>query len=202
MTMGWPLAVLIFLIIFIFTFKQQIVALLSKIQSVGKDGIKLGSSPDQQKDEQKKESVRELMNIGENEVVLIQEDVIKENLCTKNLNLDGDAVKVLIRELAITQLALDFEQIHSNIFGSQIFLLKKLNEMLGYGRPQIYIENHFAQVQKKFPEYGEWRVNNYLAFLFNNFLITIENDNYHISKKGHEFLSWIVKTGHTEDKNL
>jgi len=80
------------------------------------------------------EAVQQLLDVIGSSVVIAEiEGRIKNELSERGLNTDGDTVKILIRHLAGTQILLSFEQIHSLIFGSQVFLLKKLNEVAGQG---------------------------------------------------------------------
>lgn len=199
---AWPLTILLLGIFFIVVFKRSIQLFINRIKSVGKGGIQTESSPEIQKEEQRKKVVQELMNLGDSIVLKAAEEAITLDLKNRGLEAEGDTVKVLIRHLAATQLALDFEQIHGLIFGSQIYLLKRLNEVVGQGKPRQYIESHFTNVQALFPTLLSWDVDQYLGFLLSRQLLTIVNKNYHITNKGVEFLLWLIRTGHREDNPL
>ena len=87
-----------------------------------------------------------------------------------------------LKHLAGTRVLLEFEQIHNLIFGSQIFLLKKLNEVAGQGKPIEFVANHFEHVKGLFPEQlGNWSLGQYLAFLIGRLLITTKGNIFHIT---------------------
>jgi len=78
----------------------------------------------------------------------------------------------LVKHLAGTQLLLSLEKIHNSIFGSQIFLLRKLNEVVGTGRNEEYVLNHIDNVKNIFTEnLSDWDANQYLAFLLTHLLL-------------------------------
>ena len=86
------------------------------------------------------------------------------------------------------------------LFRSQIFLLKKLNEVSGQGKPRSYVENHYQEVKKLYPEfYQNWDINNYLDFLLSRTLVITHGEQYHITKKGQEFIVWLARIGRRED---
>jgi len=201
--LAWPLMALILGALFIFLFKLPISAFIGRIKSVGKDGINAADfTPEVQHEEQRKVAVEELMNVGNSNVLNEAEQLILDDLSSKGLETKGDSIKVLARHLAATQLALDYEQIHGLIFGSQIVLLKRLNEVTGQGRPEHYMVGFIEEVQGMYSELNDWSLNKYLTFLFNSNLIAIENGVYHITIKGVDYLSWIIRTGHREDRAL
>jgi len=98
---------------------------------------------------------------------------------------------------------LEFEQIHNLIFGGQIFLLKKLNEVTGQGKPIEFVANHFEHVKGLFPEQlGDWSIEQYLAFLVERLLITTKGNISHITNLGVEYLTWVIRNGKREDNPL
>jgi len=201
--LAWPLVALILGVVFIILFRVPISAFIGRIKSVGKDGISAAdSTPEVQHEEQRKMAVEQLMNVGDSIVLNEAEQLILDDLSNKGLPTKGDSIKILARHLATTQLALDYEQIHGLIFGSQIVLLKRLNEVIGQGRSESYMIEFMEGVQEAFSELKDWSLNEYLKFLFNRNLIAVENGIYHITIKGVDYLAWIIRTGHSEYRNL
>ncbi|MBI3773976.1 MAG: hypothetical protein HY273_00205, partial [Gammaproteobacteria bacterium] len=199
---GWPQASLVFALIFIAVFYKPLRDFIGNIKSVGKEGITTETIPRAQNEETRKQAVDELMRLGDSPLILEGENIIKSDLERRDLEATSDSVKVLMRHLAATQLALDFEQIHGMIFGSQIFLLKKLNEVAAQGAEKEFVETHYKNVQELFPKvFGSWSTEQYLNFLFARSLITVGYGRYRITVKGAEFLVWLVKTGHREDRS-
>ena len=115
----------------------------------------------------------------------------------------GDSIDVLIRHLAGPSLLLSFEQTHSQIFGSQLALLRLLNEMVGQGRSVTFIKDYFDHIKLSFPEaFDEWSVDQYLNYMFVNLLITQNENKIHITNKGVEYLTWIARNGIQDNKPL
>nr|WP_288257379.1 hypothetical protein [uncultured Pseudomonas sp.] len=200
---SWQHLAFIFSLVFIFAFRQPLSDLIRRITSISKDGLTAGAPPEAQR-EQEHETVQQLLNIiGSSIVIEDLENRIKAELTAKNLSTEGNTTKILIRHLAGTQLLLSFEQIHNLIFGSQIFLLKKLNEVAGQGRPALFVYNHINHIKTLYQEeLQDWSNDEYLAFLFFRSLIVRHDDQIHITNLGVEYLTWLVRNGRSEEKPL
>lgn len=200
--LGWPHFAFLFGIFTLLLFRKPLFALISRITSIDKSGIKASQPPEAQREEQKKEAVQQLLlAIGDSIVIRDIEGRITADLQHKGLETGGDTTKVLLKFLAGTRLLLEFEQIHNLIFGSQIFMLKKLNEVAGQGKPSNFVEAHFKQVQGLFPEpLSEWSLEQYLSFLIGRSLITTKGNVFHITNLGVEYLTWMTRNGKREDK--
>lgn len=203
-SLGWPHFAFVFALVCIILFRSQLAGLLTRITSIDKSGIKAQSAPEAQREEKKKEAVQELLLAIGNSIVLQDiETRIRQDLHNRGLETDGDSSKVLIRHLAATKILLEFEQIHNLIFGSQIFLLKRLNEVAGQGKPEAFVVAHFEHVKTLFPDsFQDWNLAQYLEFLFARVLILRNNDVYHITNLGVEYLTWIARNGRREDNPL
>lgn len=202
--LSWPHFTFLFAVLFVFLFRKPLFALISRITSIDKSGIKALEAPEVQREAQKKEAVQQLLlAIGDSIVLRDIEGRIKADLVQKGLEAESDTAKVLIKHLAGTRVLLEFEQIHNLIFGSQIFLLKKLNEVAGQGKPSNLIAAHFEHIKSLFPEsFGEWSLEQYLGFLLDRSLITTKGNVYHITNLGVEYLTWLTRNGKREDKPL
>jgi len=203
-SISWPHLTFLFAVFFVLFFRKPLFGLISRITSIDKSGIKASQTPEAQREEQKKESVQELLLvIGDSIVLRDVEGRIKADLKGRGLETDGDTIKVLIKHLGAAKILLEFEQIYSLIFGSQIFLLKKLNEVAGQGKPREFVAAHFEQIKSLFPEIlGNWSSEQYLAFLLSRLLITMEGNTFHITNLGVEYLTWMIRNGRREDKPL
>jgi len=196
--------IFVFALAFIIIFKQPLSELIRRTTRIGKDGLTAGSTPEAQREKSDPEAVQQLLDVIGNSIVISDiEGRLKNGLTEKNFSIDGDAVKVLIRHLAGTQLLLSFEQIHNLIFGSQLFLLKKLNEVAGQGRPLAFINDHIDQVKEMFPTVlGDWSYDQYLEFLYDRLLIVRHGDQIHITNMGVEYLTWVARNGQSENRTL
>ncbi len=159
-SIGWPQAALFFGLIFIAAFFGPIRRFIERIKSVGKDGVTTSAVealPSAQVAEQKKKAVEDLMRLPDSALLKELEAVILQDLGARHLDTESGTTKVLVRHLAATQIALEFEQVHGVIFGSQIYLLKKLNEAEPVGLKTSLIDRHFEHVQELFSEQlGSW----------------------------------------------
>lgn len=200
--LGWPHITLMFGIIFIIVFKTPIANFLNRVDSVGKNGLTTNRSPEAQNEEPTKIALDELLAIGNSEVISEIESAIVAELIEKGLDVSGDTSKILVKHLATTQLALEYEQVHGLIFGSQIRLLKILNEVAGQGKHTDYLQGFFSNLKEHEVSFKDWHIQNYLYFLSERFLITKIDDQYHISKKGVEYLIWLARTGKSENRAL
>jgi len=203
-SIAWPQAALLFGLVFIAVFFGPIRRFIERIKSVGKEGVTtLEALPSAQIAEQKKKAVEDLMRMPDSALLNELEDVIVLDLASRHLDTESDTTKVLVRHLAATQIALEFEQVHSVIFGSQIYLLKKLNEAASAGLELAVIDKHFENVQKLFSEQlGSWSKEGYLRFLFNRVLIRTDEGRYRITVRGNDFLMWLVRMGRSENRPL
>jgi len=201
---SWPHFTFLFAVLFIFLFRKPLSGLISRVTSVDKSGIKATQTPEAQREDQKRESVQKLLlDIGNSIVLQDVEGRIRADMKERGLETDGDTIKVLIKHFAATQILLGFEQIHNMIFGSQIFLLKKLNEVAGQGQTSDFVAKHFAHVKGLFPDYlGNWTLDQYLSFLLSRSLITTKGNVYHITNLGVEYLTWMIRNGRREDNPL
>lgn len=202
----WHHLIFIFAVIFIFVFKEPISGLIRRTTKIDKSGLIAESTPESQREktETSAEAVQQLLDaVGNSIVINEQEQFIKNELKEKGLSIDGDSTKVLIKHLAGTQILLAFERVHSSIFGSQIQLLKKLNEVAGQGRTTEFISSYIADVKKLHSaQLNDWTEDQYLSFLFSQILITKQNNVFHITNFGVEYLTWMVRSGRNEDKPL
>ena len=202
--LGWPHFSFLFALIFVLVFRSQVAGLISRITSIGKGGVKAAPTPEAQREKQKTEAVQELLlAIGDSIVLRDVEGSIKSDLARRGLETEGNTVKVLIKYLAATKILLEFEQVHNLIFGSQIFLLKKMNEVAGQGQKRENVIAHFEHVREMFKaNLGDWSFEQYMAFLIGRSLVTVDFDTYHITNLGVEYLTWITRSGRSENRPL
>jgi hypothetical protein len=201
---GWPHLTFLFCLIFLLLFRGQLASLISRITSISKSGVKAESIPEIQREKKKTEAVQELLLVIGNSIVLDDlEKRIRSELIDHGLGNDEDTIKVLIKHFAAAKLLLEFEQIYNLIFGSQIFLLKKLNEVVGQGKSNEFVELHFQHVKELFnKELGGWSFDQYMMFLLGRLLVVNNNGIYHITNFGVEFLTWMARNGRSEARPL
>jgi hypothetical protein len=202
---SWEHLAFLLAIIFMFLFRSPLQHLITRITKIDKGGVTTTPlQPEAQRKQINPEAVQELLNAVDKSIVLdAQEKLIEKDLEAKNLSIEGDTVRILIRHLAGTQILLGFERLHTTIFGSQISLLKKLNELAGQGRPREFAQTHFKNLQQRYPEpFDRWSYDQYMGYLFSLSLVVAAGDQIHITNLGVEYLTWIVRNGRTEDLPL
>ncbi len=162
------------------------------------------SSQEVEKKSNKEEVEKLLALAGDSLLISDRVSSIESDLREKGLSTEGDTVRVLTRHLAATQLLVTFEKVHSVIFGSQIYLLKKLNESIDEGRSFEVVHAHIDAVKNSFSDQlSDWSYEQYLAYLYSNILIVDgENEKLHITNLGVEYLTWIIRNGRNENKSL
>lgn len=200
---GWPWAIALIVIVFLFLFRSQIGNLISRISSLTKEGIKAELPPEVQNEEKQKLAVEDLMNLGRSITRDETEKIIFADLKGRKLDTEGDTIRVLVRHLAATQIALDFLQIYNAIFGGQIFILKRLHQVAGVGLFEKDVDAIY--MTRKAAAHGvldEWDMQRYLLYLHNNILIRKTDGRLHITNKGQDFLVWLTQSGVTENKGL
>jgi hypothetical protein len=198
--MKWPGVVLALALLVIFLFRAQLAVFLSRVTSIGKEGLKTGPVTGQQTQPDRTKQAQELMRALDSAALVEQERVIKADLEKRGLEHTGETVDVLVRYLAQSQLAVAFEEVYRVIFGSQIYILKRANENRVLNR--TVIEGHFRHTQTLFPEFADWDVDRYMSFLLTRGLLQRTGDDYLITTLGTEFLGWMVRIGAGEYKPL
>lgn len=217
--LAWPLVVLAIVLTCVLLFRPEIRKFLGGVESVDVLGFKANSATTQQIAEQKQATEEPASAVsplpaapGPQEELLadlartpLQRELvtlIRAELQGRGLDVEGPTVDLLIQYLADANIAREFEFAYSLIFGSQIRLMKHLNELRGVGATKEQTAAFYTQVQATHPELNNWSLEEYLTFPLNKLLICIERDNYHITRRGIEFLQWMPRMGRTENKHL
>lgn len=182
-------------------FKDPITRLLPHLHW-GKDGV--GFNPPSRQSTNSvdaKAEAERLMKVFDNPLLLRQEDNIKRELSEKGLlDKPNDAMPVLIRHLAATQLANNFEVFFRIVFRSQINLLDFLNSK-AMGIPIQSAEPFYQAAASQYPgafENGNFR--SWLSWPLSAGLIEESNSVLKITDVGRQFLLYLMNSG--IDRNL
>lgn len=195
----WPMSIIIFLIFFSLFFKKEISEKIHSISSVSKDGVFMGQN---QKINQSNFINEDLLGKNDSIVTREQKEKIKKDLKERYLYKENDETdEILIHQLAVTQIVLEFERIYNIIFGSQIYLLKKLNIT---DKHKNEIDAYISDILKSHDDLSEWNIDEYLNFLLSKSLIVFNSstNTYSITNIGHEFLLWMIHAGKSENRNF
>lgn len=193
----WPMAAVIFGVVFVVIFRKKISAMLSKAHKIGLSGIETAHSQPQEAKESKS-SIEELMRTFDSAVLREEEKFINEDLERRGLSNNKDVIDVLVRHLAATRLELYYERINVQIWGSQISILKYLNSTR-QGQPVEKLRPFYDNMAKLYPDnFAHDSFERYLNFLTSWNLIVQRDGLYYVSMLGKEFLSYLVRTGQPE----
>ncbi len=154
--LSWPFVGLILGTFALLVFRKPIESFLWRLRSANKDGLTTESPLEAQVDKRREEEIQKLMDVESSPVLLQQETLIKSDLEGRGLQVTGETSTLLIRQLAAAQLLLAAEQVYNVIFGSQIFLLKMLNQAGNNGHTVDTVKAHFDRIQQFFPTFKEW----------------------------------------------
>lgn len=203
----WPIAAVAFGVFFVLLFRSQIAGFLTRVQSVGRDGVSTlpgagQRSVEQQADAPTSKEVQNLLQSFDSPALLQQERVLLADLEAHKLDSTSDTTKVLVRHLAKTRLLLGCEFVYRLIFGSQIALLKRINTM-GGGMSEAETHQFYQAVVCAHPDvFPADQPGPYLGFLVRQGLLFPKDGHLQITDFGREFLTWLVQSGATENKGL
>lgn len=204
---AWPIATLVFGIFFVVLFRQQIGNFLTRVNSVSREGLSTVPSSnkrnvEQQADAPDSKDVQSLLQSFDSPALLHHERLLFSDLEARKLDSSSDTTKVLVRYLAKTRLFLACEFVYRLIFGSQIALLKRINE-LGGKMTAAETRAFYDAVSRLHPDvFPANHSEPYLDFLLRQGLVSSKEDHFHLTDFGREFLTWLVHSGASENKNL
>src|ERR1044071_5984694 len=104
----WPVVAFVLVLLAILLFRTQLAAFLSRVTSIGKEGLKTTPAVNQQVEPNRGKEAQELMRALDSPALLEQERAIKTDLQKRGLEHEGHTVDVLVRYLALSQLTVLF----------------------------------------------------------------------------------------------
>ena len=196
--MWLALAIIIICIFFMVLFRKNIGALLDRTRKVkyGSGEIQT-ENPSQEPVNTTVSPTEDRMREFDSPVLREQENSINAALTRGGTTQGPEKERFLVRALAITRLALAFEQIHFIIWGSQIYILEYLNDRRLIGASKENIKTSFYDIAvTRWPNFfTNYSYDMYLGFLKASNLIREENEVLFITPFGMEFLQYLTNTG-------
>jgi hypothetical protein len=194
----WPAIAIGFVCVFFMVFFQKnIRAFIDRTKGVKYRSAEVQTeNPSQEPVDTTPNSAEKLMKTLDSPVLIQGENLIKEALDKAGVGEGTERENLLIRFLAVTNLALTFERIDSIIWGSQIYILEHLNtNRLGIARGDIK-SLYYDEATKRWPTFfGTYSYDAYLGFLKNSNLILEQDGNLLITNFGVEFLQYLARVG-------
>jgi len=100
-------------------------------------------------------------------------------------------VRVLVRQLAVHQLLYSAEKFNRLVFGSQVNVLRGLNEHGSLS--ELAIIPVYEKAKLDYPSvYSGYSFENWIGFLLTQGVVRRDANNYQITAFGQYFLSWLV----------
>lgn len=203
----WPLVT----IIIVFILRKTIINLINRINKIGFGGIAAEASrqkeeidrvlPEQgQKISGKNELVEKGLGIYSEYTLERASVVVDEESKVQTFDRSEDKINILYKYSQALYLLLNFERTYNTIFGSQLYLLERVNT---HTESKESLKNFYDIAVKSYPEfYANYPYEQYLNFLINRDLIIFdENGNCSITWLGRDFLKFLVETGRTINKH-
>jgi hypothetical protein len=197
----WPLAAVIVAIVY----KMEFRSLLPRLRKAGPTGVEF--DPAQQQASvtaggapPAPGQLREFPGLVRTPVIEQVERQLHANLGGLTNLSDEEKRDLLVRVLAQTQLEAAFDRTYNIIFGSQIVLLRRLNDL---GRMSLADARAFYDTYAvaKFPEvYSQYSFDQWIHFLSNNFLVTLGDGFVEATELGRNFLVHLTNRRLTEYK--
>ncbi len=206
----WPITVFISLVTMALIFRKPVCNLISlgiKLKHKDFEAV-VGSTEDIDKATQQTQisstANSSLDNFqpqlyNNNLINIVIENLKKED---NDLNLAGKVDSdYLYRRCAIFRILLEFEKVYSVIFGSQLFILKMLNQSPD-GAPYKLIEQFFENTIKNQHDgfYDDFSFDQFMSFLIKKDLVTIANGNFQLTVFGKEFLIILYADGRRDTR--
>ena len=204
----WPF----FLITGLFLFKNSLRGLIDRIKKINyKDATILTKMIDQKADAGKIEIDEEIKNTTNEKIENIK-DFYSENTVKrfeKNLKDELGISKAdnlnkvssyLYNYSIIKNITSYFKNVYNKIYGSQIELLKKLDNKK---QPEDKIKKFYRKTKSEYADiYSNYSFDKYLNYLKSENLIKRKNDSFQITETGRDFIKFIKKKNLSVDKLL
>lgn len=181
-------------------FRRSISELVRGIRKIDKSGITTSPASREQPEPQEQKSFEDVMDAGTSGVLKEKEKLVRENLARVATKSDEERIRLLVRSLAASYLAAEFNQISRAIFQGQIELLVKLNS-LPNGIPDKEVRDYYDALRKRTgPFYDGFTFEQFIEFLTKNGLVFHRDGRWLISSYGDEFLKHLVATHQTYER--
>lgn len=206
---GWPHAALFIVIIVVKFFSAELKLTLQRINKLGQwaefqpmtENSQPSVNPPAQEQGGREGAENSAIPLASYNLPSIQFPdsmaLSKKTVISEIDSMDEHAAKsYLIEHLAFWRVTAEFEYINGVIFGGQLGFLRGLGEKGVFGTSLAEARNLWANFQPTLkPNFEGWSVEHYLNFLTEKGLMTLDGETYHITLKGREFISWMIRYG-------
>lgn len=175
---SWPLA----LFFVIWLFRKELRAQIPRLRSATVTGLEF--------QDQQNAVVEAKALVSEPDHILASVKAIEEDLL-KQVDELQEHIRLprAIRLLAVARLERAFERVFSQIFGTQIELLRRLQvKTMSFSEAELFYKN----VVEQYAIFDEIELHQYLRYLVQNGLLIAEGDNLSITDVGRDFLTFVA----------
>lgn len=184
--------------------RKQINSLIERINKIGFAGIAAEATQQKQKTddiatrEQQKKSGKDFdktLGMFSDSTVEYIAKIVEGESQASEIKDATERAESLKKYSQLLYLILSFERLYSITFGSQLFILDRVNTT--HNETQETLKRYYNEAEKIYPEfYSSYPYEEYFKFLTNNSLIVIsENNICTISLYGRDFLKFLVEQG-------
>jgi hypothetical protein len=200
---AWPAAVVVIGVVFLLLYHKPLSGLIDRTQELSKSGLRTTASSSQASagassattPALEASKAEELLKSFDNALLLERESRIHTELEKQQIAMPAERERILVRFLAGATIALEFERIYADIWGSQIASLQFLNSA-SPGVASTRLQPAYDRAAKQWPAfYKNYSFENWLGFLERNGLVEITGSTIAIRLLGREFLKHLVHQG-------
>ncbi len=189
---AWPVAALVFGLAVLGFFQKQLAGFIERVKTVSGKGFQ-AETGEEQKSSAVAKRAEELKRAFDSPLLLEQEQRIRNDL--GEVLKAPEAVDVLIRHLAATQIIYRFENLYWLIWGSQIAILQHLNANAS-GTELRALRPFYDLAAKQYPDaFASYSFEAYLGFLETAGLVQKQGNQLVIAPIGREFLGYLHRAG-------
>jgi len=146
-------------------------------------------------------AVDKLMGDFDNPLLRHREDQIRKSLVDSKITDQNEREKVLVRHLAVSQIARSFDRVYWLIFGSQIRALMHLNTHAMDRLQDGVMKNLYDQAAAKYSDfYATYAFEQWIEFLEREGLLEKNDGNVRITLVGREYLKYLVAQSYLLEK--
>jgi hypothetical protein len=196
--LGWPLVVFGAVILF----RKPIDFLLRHGRfAVNKDGVEVSGPLQEQMPPPSTDTSLSSGPANPDPILDEQEGIISAHLPDAEAKFKLTRETILVKSLAEATVALHFERVYQVVWGSQIALLRNLNERGGNADDGI-LKHYYDAGQAAFPaRYSDYTLQSWTAFLTGTKLIAVSDKAVNLTLPGKRFLQYLIDRGYSYGKD-
>ena len=199
----WPIVAIVAVLIL----RRPIINLINRMNKIGFAGVSAEASqqrqetvekglPDQEKKiDAKNDTVDKILGLFSNQTIERAVTVVNNESKVNEAQETEQKIEILHKYSQALYLILSFERIYNVIFGSQLFILDRVNT--GSDETKDSLKTFYDSAVSRFPEfYATYQYDDYFNFLISNeLLVKKEDETYNITWIGRDFLKFLVENG-------